>query len=127
MVIIRKAVPQLGRIAFGMLLVVVGLAIFLVGLEKCIFPLGKSMANQLADPVFLANGNPELLQALLAHKASMNVSNCSVWKSVSNIGRLLQSMCPVRRPFTGTARQEVHSRRGENRSTITPILNNAIE
>lgn len=66
LVVIRKSVPQLGRIAFGMLLVVVGLAIFLVGLEKCIFPLGKSMANQLSDPLFLSNGNQEVYKALLA-------------------------------------------------------------
>ena len=32
---------------------VIGLALFLAGLEKALFPLGKIMAAQLSDPVFI--------------------------------------------------------------------------
>jgi len=38
--------------------VVIGLALFLAGLEKALFPLGKIMAAQLSDPVFVY-GTPE--------------------------------------------------------------------
>lgn len=63
-VAIRKKLPNLKKIIFGMALVVVGLAIFLVGLEKCIFPIGKAMANQLSDPSILAENNPGLKASL---------------------------------------------------------------
>lgn len=63
-VAIRKKMPNMKQILFGMALVIVGLAIFLVGLEKCIFPIGKSMANQLSDPTILAENNPELKTSL---------------------------------------------------------------
>lgn len=52
-VILRRRLPHLGRLLTGLVLVAVGLGIFLVGLEKCIFPLGKAMAHQLSDPDFL--------------------------------------------------------------------------
>ena len=41
-------------------MVVLGLAVFIVGLEECIFPLGTSMAQQLSDPNFLAGDSPAL-------------------------------------------------------------------
>ena len=37
-----------------------GLALFLVGLEKALFPVGKIMATQLSDPVFIGNSGNEL-------------------------------------------------------------------
>lgn len=37
----------------GGVYVVIGLALFLAGLEKALFPLGKIMAAQLSDPVFI--------------------------------------------------------------------------
>ncbi|MFQ5481685.1 MAG: DUF1538 family protein, partial [Nitrospinaceae bacterium] len=37
-VILRRRLPHLGRLLTGLVLVAVGLGIFLVGLEKCIFP-----------------------------------------------------------------------------------------
>ncbi len=64
LVALRRKIPNFRQILVGMVLVVVGLAVFLVGLEKCIFPLGKAMANQLADPVFLAPDNPKLQNQL---------------------------------------------------------------
>jgi hypothetical protein len=41
------------QIAVGFVFVVVGLGLFLLGLEKTLFPLGKLMAQQLTDPAFL--------------------------------------------------------------------------
>ncbi len=52
-VVIRKPVPNLGRMLMGGLYVVIGLALFLAGLEKALFPLGNIMAIQLSDPEFI--------------------------------------------------------------------------
>ncbi len=41
------------QITVGFLFVVVGLGLFLVGLEETLFPLGRLMAQQLTDPAFL--------------------------------------------------------------------------
>jgi hypothetical protein len=41
------------QILVGFVFVVVGLGLFLLGLEKSLFPLGKLMAEQLTDPGFL--------------------------------------------------------------------------
>ncbi len=54
--ILRKKIPKLKKVAIGMIYVVAGLAFFLFGLEKALFPLGKEMARQLTDPAFLGAG-----------------------------------------------------------------------
>lgn len=59
-VVLRKKIPNLKRIVFGFALVILGLAIFLVGLEEGIFPVGIEMANQLSEASFLSQGNPGL-------------------------------------------------------------------
>ena len=64
LVVIRKKIPNLKRILVGFAMVIIGLAIFIVGLKECIFPLGTSMAIQLSDPVFLANGDANILRSL---------------------------------------------------------------
>jgi hypothetical protein len=64
--IIRKKIPHLKQIVFGLCLVVIGLAIFIVGLEECIFPIGTSMAEQLTDPIFLAGGKEETTNSFLS-------------------------------------------------------------
>lgn len=51
--VIRRPVPQPKRVILGGIYVVFGLALFLIGLEKALFPLGKMMATQLSDPRFL--------------------------------------------------------------------------
>lgn len=51
--VLRKPIPKLKRVILGGIYVVVGLALFLMGLEKALFPLGESMAQQLTDPDFL--------------------------------------------------------------------------
>ena len=49
LVIIKKPVPHLHKIALGILFVIIGLYSFLVGLEMGLFPLGESMALQLTQ------------------------------------------------------------------------------
>ena len=52
-VVLRQRPANLGRITVGFLYVVIGLVLFLIGLEEALFPLGKTMAAQLTDPAFL--------------------------------------------------------------------------
>jgi hypothetical protein len=51
--VLRKRPPNLKRVLIGFVWVVVGLTLFLVGLEWALFPLGKIMASQLTDPIFV--------------------------------------------------------------------------
>lgn len=51
--VLRQPIPNLRRLVIGGVYVVIGLALFLTGLEKALFPLGKIMAAQLTDPAFL--------------------------------------------------------------------------
>lgn len=53
LVILRKPIPHPRQVALGVFYVILGLALFLTGLEKALFPLGREMAAQLTDPVFL--------------------------------------------------------------------------
>jgi hypothetical protein len=53
LVVIRAPIANLKRIFVGSLYVLIGLALFLTGLEDALFPLGKIMADQLTDPLFL--------------------------------------------------------------------------
>ncbi len=52
--IIRKPLPNFGKVIAGFIWVLVGLSFFLLGLEWALFPLGKLMAQQLTDPVFIS-------------------------------------------------------------------------
>jgi len=52
--VIRKPLPNMKRVLIGFFYVLVGLSLFLLGLEKALFPLGKLMAQQLTDPTFIA-------------------------------------------------------------------------
>ena len=47
-VVIRQPFPELGEVIFGILLVIVGLMLFIEGLEMGLFPIGESMAYALA-------------------------------------------------------------------------------
>ena len=47
--IIRQSIPDVANLIFGMLLVVVGLTLFIEGLEKSLFPIGESMAFAFAS------------------------------------------------------------------------------
>jgi Protein of unknown function (DUF1538) len=58
LLVLRQRIPNLRRLLVGGVYVIIGLALFLAGLEKALFPLGKIMATQLSDPVFLyGSGN----------------------------------------------------------------------
>ncbi len=54
--IIRKPIPQLRRVLIGFAYVIIGLTLFLLGLEKALFPIGRLMATQLTDPAFIFSG-----------------------------------------------------------------------
>ena len=45
--VLRRRPPNLKRIATGFVYVLLGLTLFLVGLEEALFPLGETMAQQL--------------------------------------------------------------------------------
>ena len=51
--VIRRPLPHLRNIIIGFVYVIIGLTLFLVGLEQALFPLGKLMARQLTDPAFV--------------------------------------------------------------------------
>ena len=51
---LRRPLRNPRRIAAGFAFVILGLTLFLVGLDKALFPLGRAMAAQLTDPDFLA-------------------------------------------------------------------------
>lgn len=51
--VLRRKIPHLKRVLSGFGFVLVGLALFLLGLEEALFPVGKLMAQQLTDPAFL--------------------------------------------------------------------------
>jgi len=54
--VIRKPLPNFSKVIIGFIWVLIGLSLFLIGLEWALFPLGKLMAQQLTDPVFISNG-----------------------------------------------------------------------
>jgi hypothetical protein len=51
--VIRQKPANLKRIVTGFLYVLLGLTLFLVGLEEALFPIGEIMAKQLTDPLFM--------------------------------------------------------------------------
>lgn len=65
--VIRKPIPHLRQVILGFVYVLVGLVLFLIGLEKALFPLGKLMAQQLTDPVFISGGLNVVSEALQWH------------------------------------------------------------
>ena len=46
--VLKQPLPQMGEVVFGALLVVIGLTLFVEGLEMGLFPIGESMAIALA-------------------------------------------------------------------------------
>jgi len=53
LLVLREKVPHLKQVLVGFVYVLIGLTLFLVGLEEALFPLGKLMAQQLTDPAFI--------------------------------------------------------------------------
>ena len=51
--LLRKPIRNPGRVFLGLLFVILGLTLFLEGLEMALFPLGRLMAEQLTAPEFI--------------------------------------------------------------------------
>ncbi len=59
LLVIRRPIPNLKKVLSGFVYVLLGLALFIDGLEQALFPLGRLMAQQLTDPAFILGGQPE--------------------------------------------------------------------
>ena len=55
--VLKKPIPNRKKVITGTLLVIVGLTLFLLGLEKALFPIGNLMAEQLSNPDFITKNN----------------------------------------------------------------------
>ncbi len=51
--ILRKPLPNAGKLLKGFACVLLGLVLFLMGLEKALFPIGRLMAEQFTAPEFV--------------------------------------------------------------------------
>ena len=51
--VLRQKPPKLREILTGFGWVLIGLSLFLLGLEWCLFPVGRLMAEQLTNPAFI--------------------------------------------------------------------------
>ena len=61
--VIRRRVLHLKKVLIGFGYVLLGLTLFLIGLQEALFPLGELMAKQLTDPAFiLGDGAARALQ-----------------------------------------------------------------
>ena len=47
--VLRRGLPNIRGIAAGSVMVLLGLALFLIGLEQALFPIGETMARQLTE------------------------------------------------------------------------------
>ena len=64
LLVIRKPIPNLKRVLIGFVYVLLGLSLFLLGLEKALFPIGRLMAEQLTNPAFIHENIENALQAV---------------------------------------------------------------
>ena len=51
--ILRRPLPNPGKLLTGFGFVLMGLVLFLIGLEQALFPIGRLMAAQFTDPAFV--------------------------------------------------------------------------
>jgi hypothetical protein len=65
--VIRRPFPNLRKVVVGFIYVLLGLALFLVGLEEALFPIGKLMATQLTEPAFIFKGIEQVGQVVEWH------------------------------------------------------------
>jgi hypothetical protein len=63
MVVLKRSIPRLRSVLIGVAHVILGLTLFLIGLEKALFPVGEAMARQLSDPDFIVGIGVEYLTA----------------------------------------------------------------
>lgn len=61
--VLRRSIPRLKSVLIGVAHVLLGLTLFLIGLEKALFPVGEAMAKQLSDPEFIVGIGVEYLAA----------------------------------------------------------------
>ena len=54
--VLRRGLPNIRGIATGSVLVLLGLALFLIGLEQALFPIGETMAWQLTEKAGALSG-----------------------------------------------------------------------
>jgi len=57
LLVLRRRLPNIGTLILGFSCVMLGLVFFLMGLETALFPLGRTMAEQLVAPEFLSSIN----------------------------------------------------------------------
>ncbi|MGH1463110.1 MAG: DUF1538 domain-containing protein [Neptuniibacter sp.] len=62
--VIRRPIPNLKKVLIGFAYVIIGLALFLLGLEKALFPIGRLMAEQLTNPDFIISWSGAVAGAL---------------------------------------------------------------
>jgi hypothetical protein len=62
--VIRRPIPNLRKVLIGFFYVLLGLSLFLMGLEKALFPLGRLMADQLTDPAFIYHGVENITETI---------------------------------------------------------------
>jgi hypothetical protein len=64
LLVIRRSIPNLKRVLIGFFYVLLGLTLFLEGLEQALFPLGRLMAAQLTDPAFIFDGMEHIAETV---------------------------------------------------------------
>ena len=74
--VLRKPVLNPTRVAIGLVFVVLGLTLFLRGLQLALFPLGRLMAEQLTAPHFILDGAIGMLTSVGWADCSMSAFPC---------------------------------------------------
>jgi len=67
LLVLRRPIKNPARVSMGMIFVLLGLTLFLEGLEMALFPIGRLMAEQLTAPAFIngpETGGTETVQWL---------------------------------------------------------------
>jgi hypothetical protein len=63
-IVIRRPIANPARVLGGFVYVLLGLTLFLVGLEEALFPLGRLMASQLTNPAFIYEGVEGVIESV---------------------------------------------------------------
>ena len=61
LLVLRRPIHNPARVFIGLLFVLIGLALFLEGLELALFPLGRLLAEQLTAPSFIMGEGSEVI------------------------------------------------------------------
>jgi len=65
LLVLRRPIHNPARVAIGLVMVLIGLALFLEGLELALFPLGRLMAQQLTLPSFILGEGAETIPSFV--------------------------------------------------------------